>query len=752
MTDKKITELNALTGANLNNSDEFVVVDISADETKAITAGQLKTVFLPIAGGTMTGDLNFGDGDSIKLGTGGDFDIYHTGANTLMDNLTGSVYIRNYADNAAVNIQSDDGAGGIATYFQAKGSSGEAALFHYGAEKLATKATGVDVTGNVTATGALIGHDSARNTANATLGAAMGLGKVFWMDGLPYINETGGTAGTDLGVSNINPYGQVTPEHFGAVGGGATDDCDAIQAGLDYLLASGGGIMDGRGFTYKVDAVRVCDANNRLGNLKLHDGIFLDNMKIARGTVANSSRAIVWPQKDTTSGGILNCEIDANDAAISSPTVHGIFSNSSLTNFRIEDNTIRNTSAYGIGLQDTDTAAIADELLVVGQTYMIEALGNTDWNAVAGTVGVTYAVDNYFEVVAAGSGTGTASFVGATRNCRVVGNTLLNIGNDGLDIKDRSALTGNNIVSGNVVDGWGMNPDLDPDKVGLQSRGQGNTVSDNRCINPGPSAGTGIKVDTINPTPVTAEYTVMSNNFVDTRGQDDVDSYSLRINRINFTGNMGVVGNLSIGIIIAGNVSEVNITSPMLYGEAGSLHGIITGTIDDTDIHITGGSVDGFINNYNIRSENTHLVDCHSKASTAAGVTVAAGVTKFTMRGGSVAIASGAKITDSSGIAVIDGVQGYKNTAKLSDTFDISSTGVKTMTIAHGLDVTPAISDCLVTLGVKTADAFTLHWPALVQTTNATNITIDVRVSVASGTAGKTATAIAHINAVKPTT
>ena len=66
MTDKKITELNNLTGANLVDADEFVVVDISADETKAITAGQLKTVFIPVSdllgtvsqsGGVPTGSI-----------------------------------------------------------------------------------------------------------------------------------------------------------------------------------------------------------------------------------------------------------------------------------------------------------------------------------------------------------------------------------------------------------------------------------------------------------------------------------------------------------------------------------------------------------------------------------------------------------------------------------------------------------------------------------------------------------------------
>ena len=45
MADKKITQLTNITGANLVDADEFVVVDISADETKAITLGELKEAF-----------------------------------------------------------------------------------------------------------------------------------------------------------------------------------------------------------------------------------------------------------------------------------------------------------------------------------------------------------------------------------------------------------------------------------------------------------------------------------------------------------------------------------------------------------------------------------------------------------------------------------------------------------------------------------------------------------------------------------
>ena len=64
MADKKITQLTNITGANLVDADEFVVVDISADETKAITLGELKEAFdsgsgfVRITGDTMTGNLD----------------------------------------------------------------------------------------------------------------------------------------------------------------------------------------------------------------------------------------------------------------------------------------------------------------------------------------------------------------------------------------------------------------------------------------------------------------------------------------------------------------------------------------------------------------------------------------------------------------------------------------------------------------------------------------------------------------------
>ena len=155
MADKKITELTNITGANLVDADEFVVVDISADETKAITLGELKEAFdsgsgfVRITGDTMTGDLalsgadvTFGDNDKAIFGAGSDLQIYHDGNHSYIEDAgTGSIKIK-VGDFRVENASGNNlikGVGDIAT------------LHHAGAEKLATTSTGIDVTGTVTA-------------------------------------------------------------------------------------------------------------------------------------------------------------------------------------------------------------------------------------------------------------------------------------------------------------------------------------------------------------------------------------------------------------------------------------------------------------------------------------------------------------------------------------------------------------------------------------------------------------------------
>ena len=147
-----------------------------------ITAASL----LPLAGGTMTGNLTLGDNvnayfgastdlriyhdgtnshiinstgelritgsniaiksDSNKLylGAGDDLKIYHTGTHSYIENGTGTLFV----DAAQVNIL--DGANTAASFTAA----GAVTLYNAGSQKLATTSTGVQTTGTVNVNGA----------------------------------------------------------------------------------------------------------------------------------------------------------------------------------------------------------------------------------------------------------------------------------------------------------------------------------------------------------------------------------------------------------------------------------------------------------------------------------------------------------------------------------------------------------------------------------------------------------------------
>ncbi len=75
----------------------------------------------------------------------------------------------------------------------------------------------------------------------------------------------------------------------------------------------------------------------------------------------------------------------------------------------------------------------------------------------------------------------------------------------------------------------------------------------------------------------------------------------------------------------------------------------------------------------------------------------------------------------------------------LSGAFAIDSAGIKTVTIAHGLAITPAVQDCYLTVVQNTAVDDWSYNMIKVTATNATNVTAKINVSSASATGGTTA-------------
>ena len=116
-----------------------LIVDSSTNQVKELPAGD---------------SIILADNEKIKVGTGGDLQISHSGTNSVIDNNTGGLYIRN---NVAADVGGD-------IFIQAKSGETSATFTHDGAVTLmhdnstrfATTATGISVTGNVTYSGSSV--------------------------------------------------------------------------------------------------------------------------------------------------------------------------------------------------------------------------------------------------------------------------------------------------------------------------------------------------------------------------------------------------------------------------------------------------------------------------------------------------------------------------------------------------------------------------------------------------------------------
>jgi len=81
--------------------------------------------YLPLAGGTMTGNIDFGDNVRARFGDGDDLQIVFDGSNSYIHNVdNGDLYLRQQATDRDIILECDDGSGGLTTYFQLDGGNG----------------------------------------------------------------------------------------------------------------------------------------------------------------------------------------------------------------------------------------------------------------------------------------------------------------------------------------------------------------------------------------------------------------------------------------------------------------------------------------------------------------------------------------------------------------------------------------------------------------------------------------------------
>jgi hypothetical protein len=139
-----------LTGALYFNttSDVMKVYDGSAWNIAAISSAS------PTFTGTVTADgLSLGDNDKATFGNSNDLEIYHDGSNSWITDVgTGDLIIQG---SNAIRLRSATGEN--MGFFNADGA---ATLYHDNSPKLATTATGIDVTGTATTDGLTVAGTS----------------------------------------------------------------------------------------------------------------------------------------------------------------------------------------------------------------------------------------------------------------------------------------------------------------------------------------------------------------------------------------------------------------------------------------------------------------------------------------------------------------------------------------------------------------------------------------------------------------
>lgn len=145
--------------------------------------------YLPLAGGTMTGNTIHNDNVKSIYGTGSDLEVYHDGDNAYIDNNDGHLYIRNNVDDDTgknIYLQAKSGEDGIII-----NDDSSVQLYNNNILKFNTTSSGVTVTGELTVS----------TIANATADpdkflCANGSGKVGYRTGAQVLSDIGAAPAT----------------------------------------------------------------------------------------------------------------------------------------------------------------------------------------------------------------------------------------------------------------------------------------------------------------------------------------------------------------------------------------------------------------------------------------------------------------------------------------------------------------------------------------------------------------------------
>lgn len=539
-----------------------------------------------------------------------------------------------------------------------------------------------DLVGQAQAAAALLSTDNRPAlVAYTAAGTYDGLtdGVTLTTEGLSYVREQGATAIPDL--PGWVPAGLWYLEHFGARGDGVTECGALIQTALDAAGAAGGKAITAHdAATFVFNTTTICDAANRLGYFRVPANVHLFGRFELRREGANlDGRAGLFIQEGA--GGSLRWfTLDVNDTGFSTPNIHGIYKNRTIEDYTIEGVIVKNASGYGLGLQHDD-------------------------------------------------GVGATSDI---RRCVFRDITIINAGNDGVDVKIGTNTFGNTYSNISVY-GFGLDPNIARNRVGFHLRTARDFVDKIRVEGPGPAALRGISFH--QRAEGVPTYTTVEQLSVDMAGATGtgVQGLAVEVDRMKVGGAYINVPTTSTSAVVVGGAYVTLHGLDMIGPGDGTGTGVNSTDENNVGLRLFDVRAHGFQQSYDIEGPNSRLENWTSTGSTlravrvdalALGCVVSGGYTDHpdTDTGG---------IVDFSGQATVTDVIGWKTQTKVYGSFPVNAQGVATVSLPHGLPFTPSLTDIAgISLGANDpggANAFELAYIKVDETT-ATNIVVEWRI------------------------
>ena len=236
----KLQTASSSNAGSMSAAEHIKLSGIEANATADQTASEIVALVADQTIAPSTIDME--DNEKIRLGTGDDLEIYHSGSVSMIDNTQGNLHIRNQATSGQIKIQPKSGEDGINVI-----QDGAVEAFFDNAKKFETTSSGIQVSSDGSAAdGAKLTLKHLNNNSTDVISSILfnnNAGEAARIQAETVgVNNTGvvkvytdnaGTTGERLSITSagVNVTGEVTATSFSGSGANLTN---LPASGLNY--------------------------------------------------------------------------------------------------------------------------------------------------------------------------------------------------------------------------------------------------------------------------------------------------------------------------------------------------------------------------------------------------------------------------------------------------------------------------------------------------------------------------------------